>query len=93
MNLPVVLRDITDPVLTVDCEACGRHGEYNVENLKAKHGEVFLVSLFVSKVSQNCSRLAEDGAVKCLAFSPQLARLEEQRFDKRNSYARMKQGL
>jgi hypothetical protein len=37
--------DVREPTLSVVCEPCGRRGRYNVERLRAKHGDAKITDL------------------------------------------------
>jgi hypothetical protein len=49
-----ILSNVRVPVLTVVCEPCGRHGQYNVERLMAEHGDAKLTELLVTLA--NCPK-------------------------------------
>jgi hypothetical protein len=44
----LTLYDLRGPTLGIVCEPCGRRGRYNVDRLKAEHGDAKLTDLLVT---------------------------------------------
>jgi hypothetical protein len=44
----MILSDVRGSMLSIVCEACERRGRYNVERLKAEHGDAKLTDLLVT---------------------------------------------
>jgi hypothetical protein len=48
------LSDVREPTVKIVCQPCGRRGRYNVQKLKAKHGDVKILNLLADLT--NCPK-------------------------------------
>ena len=62
------------PMLTVQCDRCGRHGRYNTAQLVEKYGAAATVQPFQDDLTRNCPEKHDPGYPfgKCAPMMPDL---------------------
>jgi len=65
LDLTATLRQVRDPVVKVECRACGRSGSFDQAAVVKKHGAAITFSRLRRMAAMGCERLVSEDGERC----------------------------